>query len=100
MDERVYPNEPPFDYVQRLAKEKAILVLVTAPPGVCVLGADTTVAVDGESLGKPTDAADARRMLSRLSGRTHQVMTGVCLAWRRARANGTDGLCNDLECDV
>ena len=100
VDERAHPNEPPLDYVQRLAKEKAILVLATAPPGVCVLGADTTVAVDGESLGKPTDAGDARRMLSRLSGRTHQVMTGVCLVWRRARANGADVPGNDLECDV
>src|SRR6266542_6136150 len=86
VDERVHPNEPPLDYVQRLAKEKALEVLATAPPGARVLGADTTVAVDGESLGKPANAAEARRMLSRLSGRTHQVMTGVCLAWQRADA--------------
>jgi septum formation protein len=100
VDERAHPCEPPLDYVQRLAKEKALLVLATAPPGAHVLGADTTVAVDGESLGKPTDAADARRMLSKLSGRTHQVMTGVCLAWQCAHANGRDTGGNDVECDV
>jgi septum formation protein len=44
-----------------------------------VLGADTTVVIDGEMLGKPADAADARRMLERLSGRQHEVVTGICL---------------------
>ena len=44
-----------------------------------VLGADTTVVIDGEILAKPADAADARRMLSRLSGRRHEVLTGICL---------------------
>ena len=118
VDERVHPNEPPLDYVQRLAKEKALEVLATAPPGARVLGADTTVAVDGESLGKPANAAEARRMLSKLSGRTHQVMTGVCLAWLRPstpttgalgtpwRADairpgaGASGMEREIECDV
>ncbi len=81
VDERPRANEPPLEYVQRLAKEKALAVLATASPGTLVLGADTAVVVEGEVLGKPADAADARRMLSKLSGRTHQVMTGVCLAW-------------------
>ncbi|MGA7295255.1 MAG: Maf family protein, partial [Terriglobales bacterium] len=49
-------------------------------PNDCVLGADTVVVVDGELLGKPGNAADAARMLRLLSGRTHQVITGVCLA--------------------
>jgi septum formation protein len=80
--ERPRANEPPLEYVQRLAKEKALAVLATASPGALVLGADTAVVVEGEVLGKPADAADARRMLSKLSGRTHEVMTGVCLAWR------------------
>jgi septum formation protein len=50
-----------------------------APEGLLVLGADTVVVVDDEILGKPSGAADARRMLSRLSGRSHQVLTGVSL---------------------
>lgn len=48
-------------------------------PGAVVLGADTLVSLDGEALGKPADAAEARAMLRRLSGRTHEVHTGVCL---------------------
>jgi septum formation protein len=52
---------------------------VESAPEEVVLGADTTVVVDGEMLGKPTDPADARRMLAMLEGRRHQVMTGICL---------------------
>ena len=101
VDERPRSSEPPLDYVKRLAKEKALAVLATASPDALVLGADTTVVVDGEVLGKPIDAADARRMLSRLSGRTHEVMTGVCLARRRAVGSGTAcGVDCDVECDV
>lgn len=73
-----------MEYVKRLAEEKALAVLNSAPAGAVVLGADTTVVLDGESLGKPMDVEDARRMLRRLSGRAHQVMTGVCVAWRNA----------------
>jgi septum formation protein len=87
VDERVRPGEEPVEYVKRLAREKALAVLATAPQGSVVLGADTTVVVDGESLGKPVDAADARGMLERLSGRRHQVTTGICLA--RCNAAGT-----------
>ena len=86
VDETPRPNEPPLDYVKRLANEKALAVLAKAPAGAVVLGADTAVVVKGEILGKPADAADARRMLSKLSGRTHEVMTGVCLARYRADA--------------
>jgi septum formation protein len=84
VDERAHEGEEPFEYVRRLAREKALAVLAVAPEGAMVLGADTTVVVDGESLGKPTDAGDARRMLERLSGRIHHVTTAVCLA-RRGR---------------
>ena len=87
VDERLQGNEQPLQYVQRLAREKALAVLATAPAGTVVLGADTAVVVDGEVLGKPSDAVDARRMLSQLSGRTHEVMTGVCLAWRGERGD-------------
>lgn len=74
-DEAPLPAEPPGDYVRRLAREKA-----RAVAGETVLAADTTVVVDGIILGKPSDAEDARRMLRALSGRTHEVMTGVCVA--------------------
>ena len=63
---------------ERLAREKAALVARERPKDV-VLGADTIVVVDGEMLGKPSDAADAWRMLRLLSGRSHEVITGVCL---------------------
>jgi septum formation protein len=86
VDESVREGETPIDYVQRLAREKALTVLRTAPEGAVVLGADTTVVVDGESLGKPIDDDHARRMLARLSGRGHQVMTGVCVAFHNAES--------------
>ncbi len=85
IDESLLPAEEPAAYVQRLAREKALAVLSNSPAGALVLGADTTVVLDGESLGKPLDEADARQMLRRLRGRSHQVMTGVCLAWQGAR---------------
>jgi septum formation protein len=77
VDESVLAGESPADYVQRLAAAKAYAV--EASDGETVLGADTTVVIDGEILAKPVDAADARRMLVRLSGRRHEVLTGVCL---------------------
>ena len=77
VDESVLDGESPADYVQRLAAAKACAV--EAAPGETVLGADTTVVIDGEILAKPADADDARRMLARLSGRRHEVLTGVCL---------------------
>jgi septum formation protein len=73
------PGESPRDCAERLAREKAQAAL-RQQPGKVVLGADTIVVVDGEILGKPRDEADAVRMLRLLSGRTHQVTTGVCLA--------------------
>lgn len=96
VDERARPSEDPADYVVRLAAEKAGLVFdalrhgtrrlsstlteteAQSQPRVLVIGADTAVVIDREILGKPSDAAHARRMLERLSGQTHQVMTGVC----------------------
>jgi septum formation protein len=77
VDETPLGKEVPEDYVRRLAEAKARAV--TADLSEIVLGADTTVVVDGETLGKPADAADARRMLARLSGRRHEVITGICL---------------------
>jgi septum formation protein len=72
------PGEAAKVYAERLAREKALSVAGQRPHD-CVLGADTVVVVDGQILGKPSDAADAARMLRLLSGREHQVITGVCL---------------------
>jgi len=85
VDETPQAGESPETMVARLAEAKARAVAV-AHPGRAVLGADTTVVIDGTSLGKPVDAADASRMLAALSGRTHTVLTGVCLVSPRAPA--------------
>jgi septum formation protein len=79
------PGEEPIAYVTRLAREKAEAVYrelcaAGSPGGIAVLGADTTVTLDGHILAKPEDAADAARMLRMLSGRTHRVITGVAVA--------------------
>ena len=92
VDESIRPGEAPSIYVRRLAADKSMAALkgcarATAiegaqalrPADVVVLGADTTVVVDGEILGKPGDDEEGRAMLRRLSGRTHQVLTGVSL---------------------
>src|SRR5208283_2915233 len=73
-----FPNEKPIDYAQRLARDKARAVYAHHPAST-VLGADTVVVVDEHLLEKPADRHDATRMLRLLSGRTHLVMTGVCL---------------------
>ena len=78
VDEQQHAGEDAGTYVQRLAAAKAAHVAGTHP-GRAVLGADTTVVVDGDVLGKPRDAAEAVAMLKRLSGRSHLVLTGVCL---------------------
>ncbi len=79
IDERVRDGEAPRDCAERLAREKAVAVS-RSRPGDCILGADTIVVVEGNIFGKPRDAADAARMLRMLSGRVHEVITGVCLA--------------------
>lgn len=81
VNEEPLPHEDPFFLVERLACMKAATVLAAhAEPSEIVLAADTIVTIDGEVLGKPSDATDARAMLRRLSGRTHTVATGVCIA--------------------
>jgi septum formation protein len=85
LNEDLLENEPAAAYVQRLAEEKAQAVwnahesLNTPEDPLVVLGADTCVVADGHILGKPTDTADARRMLTLLSGRTHAVLTGIAV---------------------
>src|SRR5580693_1554304 len=71
-------GEAPRSFVERMAREKALAVFALRPDDL-ILGADTVVVVDGEILGKPRDAADAARMLRLLSGRKHEVVTGVCM---------------------
>ena len=78
-DETVDPGTPPEDLVQTLAARKALSVLEKAGEDAIVLGADTVVSLGGEIFGKPKDLADARRMITSLSGTTHEVYTGVCL---------------------
>lgn len=78
IDETPRAGEAPREYAERLAREKALAVWQLRQWDV-VLGADTIVVVDEVILGKPADAADAARMLRLLSGRTHRVITGVCV---------------------
>lgn len=78
IDESVLPGEEPAAYVRRLAQGKVKAVAAQLDSGL-VLGADTTVVVDGEILGQPCDEDDARRMLGLLSGKWHDVLTGVAL---------------------
>lgn len=85
IEEGIVPGEQAEEYVRRLAREKADAV-ARLVPGRPVLGADTVVVVDTTVLGKPADKADARRMLRALSGRTHTVLTGVCLITPTAAA--------------
>jgi septum formation protein len=76
LDETPLPGEDPETTVLRLAREKAGC---QAHPGELVLAADTDVVLDGELLGKPRDPADARRMLARIAGREHTVLSAVAL---------------------
>jgi len=85
VDESVRVGESAAGYVLRLAEEKAQAVFArhsTEAGPLVVLGADTTVVCDGEILAKPEDGADAKRMLRRLSARTHEVLTGVAAVTR------------------
>jgi septum formation protein len=78
IDETERPNEPPDDYVLRLAREKAETVAVSYPDQI-VLGADTTVVIEGQIIGKPDDLGHASEMLRKLAGNWHEVLTGVAV---------------------
>ena len=84
VDETLLAGEDALSYVKRLAKTKAEAVAAQVKEGL-VLGADTTVVVDGQILGQPGDRETARRMLRLLSGKWHEVITGVALV--RAETN-------------
>ena len=81
IDESYLTGEPPRDHAERLARGKAEVIAAREPDAV-VVGSDTIVVVDGDVLGKPTDENDAVRMLARLAGRSHTVVTAVAVAWR------------------
>jgi len=78
VDESIRQSETPENYVRRLAKEKAVAIAVLHENAL-VLGADTTVVINDEIIGKPVDLNDARAMLKKLSGNRHEVLTGVAL---------------------
>jgi septum formation protein len=77
IDELRFPDEEPYDYVERVARAKATAV---ATAGTVVIAADTTVVLDGHVLGKPVHPEEAKSMLRRLSGTTNEVLTAVALA--------------------
>jgi len=79
INEDVRAGEPADAYTERLAREKAA-VIAGRHPDATIIAADTTVVVDGDILGKPSDAADARAMLRRLAGRSHTVLTALAVA--------------------
>ena len=79
IDETPHAHEDPVSYVKRLALEKARAVYMVSGTHAIVIGADTTVDLDGNIFGQPVDDNDAREMLRRLSGTTHQVHTGVAV---------------------
>lgn len=78
VDETNPPGMPGEEVPEHLAKKKAAAIEANYPEAI-IVAADTIVLLDGEILGKPTDAADAENILSKLSGRVHRVVTGVCI---------------------
>jgi septum formation protein len=79
IDESAVAGEKPEDYVRRMAREKAAAVAARHPASRRVLAADTTVVLGDDVLGKPRDHFDGLGMLARLSGRSHSVLTAICL---------------------
>lgn len=91
IDESVLAHESPASHAERLARSKAETVALREPAGV-IIGSDTIVVLDGDILGKPVDAADAKGMLERLSGRTHTVLTAVAVAHRGRTVSGVESV--------
>ena len=81
IDESYLAGERPREHAERLARGKTA-VIAGREPDALVIGSDTIVVVDGDVLGKPVDGPDAVRMLERLAGRSHVVVTAVAVAWR------------------
>lgn len=89
LDEDALTDPDPFVTAQRLAREKALAVFDRHPDAL-IIGGDTVVAIENQQLSKPVDVEDACRMLRMLSGKTHQVITGVCLRYPRGMKAFTD----------
>jgi septum formation protein len=87
IDERYLAGESPRAHAERLAREKAAAI---RERDAIIIGSDTIVVLDGEVLGKPRDEADAARMLRRLSGRSHIVITAVAVAWREKEESAVE----------
>ena len=81
IDESYLAGERPREHAERLARGKAAVIAAREPDAV-IIGSDTIVVVDGDVLGKPAGDLDAVRMLARLAGRSHTVITAVAVAWR------------------
>ena len=87
IDETYLTGEEPRAHAVRLARGKAAAIAV---PDAVTIGSDTIVVVDGDVLGKPRDEDEAARMLSRLSGRSHTVITAVAVHWREAMVSDAE----------
>jgi septum formation protein len=92
VDESSVSERSPSELCMALSRLKATDV-ASRHPECCVIGADTIVCIDDTVLGKPADSADAFRMLSMLSGRSHHVLTGICVCY-----NGT--IISNTYCDT
>lgn len=82
IDETPYAGEAPADFAMRMARSKAEAASKSQPPSVCVVAADTVVAMQDRILGKPKDHAEALSFLSQLNGQMHTVITGYCVLAR------------------
>jgi septum formation protein len=89
IDEAYLPGEEPRAHAERLAREKGSVVLQRVP-GALVISADTIVVLDNDIMGKPLDPPDAARMLRKLSGRRHRVLTAVAVGWQQRVLSGVD----------
>jgi septum formation protein len=89
VDESILAAESPPDYVERLARAKATAVAAKFPDAV-IIGADTTVVLGDDILGKPADTDDARRMIARLAGHTHEVCTGIAVVYDARAASAVE----------
>jgi septum formation protein len=91
IDETFLPHESPAPHAERLALEKTAVIAAEDPEAV-IIGADTIVVLDGEILGKPASAAEARATLRRLSGRTHTVHTAVAVRYHGKAESGVESV--------
>lgn len=91
IDETFLPHESPAPHAERLASEKAAVIAEREPDAV-IIAADTIVVLDGDVLGKPLNAADARATLRRLSGRTHTVHTAVAVRYGGQAVSGVESV--------